>query len=95
MTDFTDLAQDPDRGHLADAGSAHDQGAGKHARQVIAAGPVVVVGAPGAAAILRTGTDSPVSSDSSACRRWGLRHFLQAAHRGQLALAEVALLGLA
>ena len=43
---------------------------GKHARQVIAAGAMRLEGAPGAAAILRTGTDSPVSRDSSVWRSW-------------------------
>jgi hypothetical protein len=79
LPDLADLARHAGGGHLGDAGSAHNEGAGVHIGEVIATGRRGR--AKDGVCTLRTGTDSPVNSDSSACRSSACRSTASAGTR--------------
>jgi hypothetical protein len=79
LPDLADLALHAGDGHLSDAGSARNESAGVHIGEIIATG--LRGRAKDGVCTLRTGTDSPVNGDSSACRSSACRSTASAGTR--------------
>jgi hypothetical protein len=79
LPDLADLALHAGGGQLGDAGCAHDESAGVHIGEIIATGRRGR--AKDGVCTLRTGTDSPVSSDASAGRSSACRSTASAGTR--------------